>query len=570
MKSGDLLDGKYRVLSKVGQGGMSVVYLAINERANQTWAIKEIRRDFLAGQETAKEGFISEIRILRELRHPGLPRIVDVIDTEDAVLLVMDYVEGVSLERIVEIQGPQPEDRITEWARQICDIFSYLHSRAQPIIYRDLKPSNLILQPDGRVKLIDFGTARWYQKEKMGDTTSLGTVGYAAPEQFVKAAQTDARTDLYALGATLYHLATGQNPVELSGGLDTSSELSDGERSVGLSEGLTQVVERCMRRDPNERYQSAEEVRYDIDHLEHFQRAYQRQRRRKMVWFLMCLACCLLFFGCGLFFESKSVNQAQMEYERKMEEADKSSSPAQKKRLYEECIEMPGHSTEQEPYLKLIEAMKEDDHVFRLEEAQTLERLLFFHQEELKESGEFYTELCFRVGKLFWYYFDCGNGEDSSAARAQYAAPWFEEVLRIAPEAYPGRGMARVYSDIGRFYREITTSITEAQDQGRYRLFVEDLDFLLTSLAEDEDEEELVRLELISLAESAIQQYATKLKHDGVAQEDLLSMLSQIEEVLDHGMTTTTELTAERKQSLLTRLPAVRETVVYAYETQGR
>ena len=191
---------------------MSVVYLAMNERANKQWAIKEVRKDGVKDYDVVRQGLIAETDILKRLNHPHLPSIIDVIDRDDTFLIVMDYIEGKSLDHWLKKDGAQPQEKVVEWAKQICDVLGYLHSRKPPIIYRDLKPANVMLKPDGQIMIIDFGTAREFKETSIEDTSCLGTQGYAAPEQYGGHGQTDARTDIYTLGATMYHLLTGHNP----------------------------------------------------------------------------------------------------------------------------------------------------------------------------------------------------------------------------------------------------------------------------------------------------------------------------------------------------------------------
>ena len=195
LEIGSLVDGKYKILNKVGQGGMSVVYLAMNEKANKQWAIKEVRKDGVLDFESVKQGLVAETDILKKLDHPNLPSIIDVIDTEDSFIIIMDYIQGNSLNKALEEYGAQPQEMVIKWAMQLCDVLGYLHSRNPAIIYRDMKPANIMLKPDGNITLIDFGTAREYKEKNLADTTCLGTVGYAAPEQFGGMGQTDARTD---------------------------------------------------------------------------------------------------------------------------------------------------------------------------------------------------------------------------------------------------------------------------------------------------------------------------------------------------------------------------------------
>ena len=195
LENGFLVDGKYKILDVIGRGGMSIVYLAINEKANRSWAVKElIRTDPRAAGISKKE-----TDLLKKLHHPGIAGIVDVIAQKESQLIVMDYVEGHSLDQVLEEQGVCSEREVLDIGIQLCEVLEYLHTRKPPVIYRDLKPSNVMKKPDGKLVLIDFGAAREYRRYSDGDTVLLGTRGYAAPEQYESQGQTDARTDLYSL-----------------------------------------------------------------------------------------------------------------------------------------------------------------------------------------------------------------------------------------------------------------------------------------------------------------------------------------------------------------------------------
>ena len=152
--------------------------------------------------------------MIKRLDHPAIVRIVDIIDDGDVIYIIEDYIEGETLASILESNGAQPQELVIKWAMQLCEALEYLHTRKPPIIYRDMKPANVMVKPDGNIKIIDFGIAREYKESGLADTVCLGTRGYAAPEQFGGKGQTDARTDVYCLGATLYHMVTGQNPGE--------------------------------------------------------------------------------------------------------------------------------------------------------------------------------------------------------------------------------------------------------------------------------------------------------------------------------------------------------------------
>ena len=155
---GTVIAGKYEILKEVGRGGMSVVYLAMDTHLNRNWAVKEIRKTGKTkNDEIIENSILVEANLIKRLDHPALPRIVDIIDNGETIYIVMDFIEGESLDKILSEYGAQPEEKVIEWAMQVCDVLSYLHSQKPPIIYRDMKPANLMLKPNGNICIIDFG-----------------------------------------------------------------------------------------------------------------------------------------------------------------------------------------------------------------------------------------------------------------------------------------------------------------------------------------------------------------------------------------------------------------------------
>ena len=284
LEIGSVIDGKYKILTVVGKGGMSVVYLAMNERANKQWAIKEIRKDGVQNYEVVKQNLIVETELLKKFNHPNLPSIVDVIDGDGTFYIVMDYIEGIPLSKAIAESGAQSQDDVIEWSKQLCDVLGYLHSRKPPIIYRDMKPSNVMLKPDGTVMLIDFGTAREFKSTSVADTTCLGTQGYAAPEQFGGQGQTDARTDIYCLGATMYHLLTGHNPAT-----PPYEMYPIRQWNPTLSSGLEEIVLKCTQKNPADRYQSCAELLYALDHYTDLDIENKKVQNLKWKTFIVCL-----------------------------------------------------------------------------------------------------------------------------------------------------------------------------------------------------------------------------------------------------------------------------------------
>src|SRR5438270_4660245 len=213
-----LLANRYQLVSRIGQGGMGAVYKAADTRFNnRPVAIKEMSSAGLppARLQEAKDAFDHEAHLLADLVHPNLPRIYDNFEENDRSYLVMDFIEGQTLEEYLDDigGGPLPVDQVIKWAQQLCDVLSYLHNHQPPIVFRDLKPANVMISDSGHLFLIDFGIARIFKPGKQHDTVALGSPGYAAPEQYGKAPSTP-RSDIYSLGALLHYLLTGIDPSE--------------------------------------------------------------------------------------------------------------------------------------------------------------------------------------------------------------------------------------------------------------------------------------------------------------------------------------------------------------------
>ena len=560
LEIGSLVDGKYKILSEIGHGGMSVVYMAINEKANKTWAVKEVRKDGKMDFNTVRQGLMAEIETLKKLKHPNLPSIVDVIEDEDSFIIVMDYIEGRSLDKIIRENGAQPESYVVEWAKQLCDVFGYLHSRTPAIIYRDMKPANVMLKPDGNIMVIDFGTAKNYEID-LGETTGIGTIGYAAPEQYIGSGlgRTDARTDIYCLGITLYHLLTNVDPCQ-----NLINDKSIRAVNPALSRGLDAIIQKCTQYHPDDRYQSCAELMYDLENYEIIEPLYKKRQKRKLGAFVATAAMSLVMLIAGFGLNIAANQMATNTYETKLYEASKTTDYETKVQIYEECIAIPNKAGEKEAYLGLIQTFKEDDSVFSVEEGKLLEKLIKNNQEELQKDAENYTEICFETGKLYWYYYDYAGG--SQISKAKSSIEWFQDVINNAPEGYENLGMANVYYNIGVFYRDITTNITEASDKGKYEPLFKNMTELMDSVATNENESEIVRLELIELTRGAIHQYATKFKVDGVTEKQLTELYNTVADTVE-SIETTADKTDELKATTISNLPDTKAAIESAYST---
>ena len=236
---------------------MGAVYQARDLNRQTICAIKEMSLSMVPPEERAKavQNFKAEAKMLAGLYHPNLPTFSDFFTEGQRHFLVMEYIDGITLDGYLERNhGPFPERRVLGWARQLCDVLTYLHSQKPAIIFRDMKPGNIMLTPSGRVKLIDFGIARFFRHASSQDTQLLGTPGYAPPEQYGKA-QTDERSDIYSLAMTLFQLMT-----------NTLSEKGFGLQDVHLANPqislhVARALEKATALSPGDRFQSAEAFR---------------------------------------------------------------------------------------------------------------------------------------------------------------------------------------------------------------------------------------------------------------------------------------------------------------------
>lgn len=278
--TGYILKERYVILSLLGKGGMGQVYLAQDLRLEgKLWAIKEVKAN------VEQKAFTDEARMLAGLNHPSLPNIVDYYpaDKQGYCFIVMDYIQGKSIAELYEKDKQHFHvQEIITYMLELCDVFSYLHKqKPYPIIYRDLKPSNLMLGTSKKIFLIDFGIARLFQQEKLADTRQIGTIGFAAPEQYLQQ-QSDQRTDIYQLGALLHYLLTGAT---YSPFLNQTfhSENCRATESAQIKEQHTKgtfiyeerfydkflpIIHHATKYQPGDRYSSVEELAADIRKLE--------------------------------------------------------------------------------------------------------------------------------------------------------------------------------------------------------------------------------------------------------------------------------------------------------------
>ena len=263
LSPGQILNQRYRIVKLLGQGGFGAVYRSWDIQMEGACAVKEN----LDTSPSAQRQFEREAKLLYKLRHPNLPRVFDhfVIENQGQYL-VMDYIEGKDLEAMLaSADGPLPQNQVLDWIGQVSSALTYLHSQEPPIIHRDIKPANIRIMPDGQAVLVDFGIAKASDPNMQTTTGARAlTPGYAPVEQY-GLGKTDARSDIYALGATLYAALTGKRPVESVQRTIKDSLVPPEEFNPAVTSPLSSVIHQALAMDPEKRFQSASEFKHALE-----------------------------------------------------------------------------------------------------------------------------------------------------------------------------------------------------------------------------------------------------------------------------------------------------------------
>ncbi|MDE7389375.1 MAG: serine/threonine protein kinase [Lachnospiraceae bacterium] len=576
LEIGSMVNGKYRVLREIGHGGMSVVYMAIDEKANKTWAIKEVRKDGVLDFEAVRQGLAVETEMLKRLRHPNLPSIVDVIEDDEILLIVMDYVEGNALSKELTEHGAQPQEKVVEWAKQLCDVLGYLHSRTPAIIYRDMKPSNIMLKPNGQIVLIDFGTAREYKDKNLADTTCLGTVGYAAPEQFGGMGQTDARTDIYGLGATLYHLLTGNNPSQPPYQIKPIRSIN-----TSLSNGLEKIVEKCTQRDPDERYKSCAELMYDLEHYDEIDDQHKKRQRAKVMLFAVSLVVSLASLASGITTQALYVNQQNSTYDARMSDAaQEQRNLSERMDIYRECISMAGKQGEADPFLKMIELYEQYDsngqpsdiYKFESSERNDMQSLIYSQSNELKARGN-YAEVCYQMGVTTWlyYYGESGYcGSDNGSYDSMISSyTWFKECMDEIERTnmdFKNKNLAEIYYKLSKFAKDENSIGLDGSGAEAYSSIYTDLCSMVKKV---NNQTPIMQLRVYDYATYLMYKRTANFQQAGKSERNLTDLCNQIEEAMD-GITVASDAEQELYDRIMARyntdgIMGLKETIHYQY-----
>lgn len=545
LKAGDIIDRSWEVIQKIGQGGTSTVYLIRDLELNRFLALKEVPvRNTDAGREHAK-AVIAEINLLKTLNHPSIPRIIKLMNDDHSLLIIMDYVEGYSLREVISKTDYIAENYIIQWGISLCKTLRYLHNHNPKIIYRDMKPHNVMLGNEGNLILMDFGISRAigkdfdYSKEKR-----LGTKGFAAPEMQAKEAWFDERSDIFALGRTLYFLATRNSPsiTKLPDGTDLPIlpiRQYDSSRSVGLEK----IIQKATAKNPRDRYQTVEEMLYDLEHIDQMSEGFTTsvKRRATMIYSLFAT------FILGSVLLSGGIVYSHMALTDQYNQALATGKTSQSVDSLLKAIKL--QPSEVEPYAELVKIYRTSGHFTSEDEFQLLGALQSNIPSLKGKEGA--GDLLYQVGQLYWFYYG-QSGQTKSV-------PWFEQAKEFGVSK-KHEHLLSIYLELGTFKKGILSSITDNSDKGMYK----DYWVALSELESEMGSDAQLQLMYLQGVFDVIDTYSGGLKSDGLSLEDLTKVYDKAISLLGEYVGKT-EVQQKAKTDLEARVEVVRNKMNTTY-----
>ena len=579
--------GRYRIEKELGRGGMSVVYLAEDLHLGKYWAVKAIRKppEGMASEgESGRASLRAEAELMKKLEHPALPRIVDIFTEQDSVILVMDYVEGDTLAELLKRIGPFSEKLVREWLICLAGVLQYLHSQDPPVIYRDMKPANVIRKRDGSLVLLDLGIAREYKTDQELDTVALGTRGYAPPEQYGNA-QTDIRSDIYSLGMTGAELLTGIPPDK-----DPWFYQSHPFRKVfpEISQDMENILNRCLAFSPRDRFESCAALIRALRHQDRLQRKGKSGRpgtvKRGRILVLTGL---LVWEGLAVLLTGNAKEKTAQAQTTQVQTEPEQTEPAQVESTQAESEKVESEQTEkvqtglgaaeseqaeqetefvsdevalaQDPAEELLSFLADSERsgVFSEEQGRLLQEHLAALPEEIRQDSRRYGEICFEAGRLYLF---CYTGDKGSLrSRILHAQPYFAEAE--VPEA-------GAYRQLCDYYITYVFGVPgiEGPDTGDCMEALQEIRICLEEADKisDGDGPYLQLVWLQSMAE-LLREYRQSFADTWVSREELTDVLDQIEEKVRAARAERADLAALQEE-ILAACAHSREDILRAYE----
>lgn len=550
---GDILENRYRIDDLIGEGGMSKVWKARDLYINTDWAVKEINKHKKEYLDVADEnGDIPEFEYLKLLNHPAFPRIVHEIDEPGAKYIIMDYIEGETLLRILELYGKPSEEDVANWMIDACDAINYLHS--QGIIHRDIKPSNMMIDKQGNLKIIDMGSSCFLNS----DDKPLGTYGYASPEHYKGKA--DEKSDVYTVGMTMYHLLTGIDPTD-----EDFVKYPIREIVPDMSSGLAKIIDRAVEDNPDYRYFSVNRLADALYSYKKLDDEYisELKRRIRGIFALLGIGFLGILVSVGL------IVIGNVKLSRTYDALLLSETPDEAKRISELTQAAELKPRESAPYIEMLKLYAEDQKLTE-PELEKVSSVFSSHKEELSKDANVYANVSYEIGEAILTYYT-GATDNSARAKLMAALGYFENACIESFEKEP---LASSYVFMGYYYKNYviadTSLVSKEVSKEEYEALLRSSNDIITKLSEyPGDTQGKMRLITYDVIISLIDSQRSGIAKSKIEKEELIKPIMSIKKEISK-IDARDDIIRGMKSDLKKEIAEVLKKIDITYETERK
>lgn len=555
LKVGETIEaGRYRVDQLIHDGSMSRVYKVYDTQLHKTWCLKEVinppENSTVGTAET--DALKYEYSLMATLNSPNIPRPLAPQLSEDKkrIWYILDWIDGVAASKLLKERGAIDDNTVIQWGIALARVLSYLH--ANNIIYRDMKPQNVMItktQPE--VHLIDFGTAHVVTETDYIQERAVGTKGYAPPEQTKKGVPYDMRWDLYALGATLFALATGFAPLKAERVAKQVGNFDINKFASSASQGLRDVVLKATSIDPEKRYQSAEEMLVDLQNIGKRDSNYRAAARRKIVlnrvlWGAAVVS--LVLAGSGYAIGSSNISG-------QIKQRESVAQSSENYEDYKRVAELDGDNMQ--AYYGMLEALKKGGKVTKDQESDFLGVLMPNLNDLKKQKG--YGDLAYNIGQMYFFYY----GDTNDVEGQKQAASWFKDAVQSGTKNEELASGLYLVSD---FQGSVQSAMRDGSDAGMYGNVYKSFLNVLKNSGGNPVIESSVYNSLMEL----INNYSFRLAQEGISKDSVVNTIHQAVDYAsktDSGDGTRVE---ELKENIRKITPGLEDKVNIAYSVRTK
>ena len=555
LKVGETIEaGRYRVDQLIHDGSMSRVYKVYDTQLHKTWCLKEVinppENSTVGTAET--DALKYEYSLMATLNSPNIPRPLAPQLSEDKkrIWYILDWIDGVAASKLLKEEGAIDDNTVIQWGISLARVLSYLH--ANNIIYRDMKPQNVMItktQPE--VHLIDFGTAHVVTETDYIQERAVGTKGYAPPEQTKKGVPYDMRWDLYALGATLFALATGFAPLKAERAAKQVGNFDINKFASSASQGLRDVVLKATSIDPEKRYQSAEEMLVDLQNIGKRDSNYRAAARRKIVlnrvlWGAAVVS--LVLAGSGYAIGSSNISG-------QIKQRESVAQSSENYEDYKRVAELDGDNMH--AYYGMLEALKRGGKVTKDQESDFLGVLMPNLNDLKKQKG--YGDLAYNIGQMYFFYY----GDTNDVEGQKQAASWFKDAMQSGTKNEDLASGLYLVSD---FQGSVQSAMRDGSDAGMYGNVYKSFLNVLKNSGGNPVIESSVYNSLMEL----INNYSFRLAQEGISKDSVVNVIHKATDYAsktDSGDGTRVE---ELKSNIRKITPGLEDKVNIAYSVRTK